>query len=283
MKKIICLLVVAVMAFAAMSMAVSAASLTISQVYTANDTYTELNNSNASSVGAVAAHHVWLDQYKAGTYGYISTGYAWLYNEGINGNDMTLATPDADYDYAYVAYKVSADDGNVIDQISFSIKGYTNAAGSNGAQRYEVAVFIFDKLDADSDGKINFGGKTPALLVGDTAAVDFRTNAKTGDFDFVGTLGEHQDAYIVVVPFISWTNANASDTLSGYGTTRARFAALDVTATQKAATPAATEPADSGNSGESGNTSPTTSDAMIAVAAVAVVCGAVLVVAKKRK
>ena len=67
LKRIACI-ALAVMMMAVMAISASAANLTVSQVYTGNTEYTILTNENAASVGAVAAHHVWLDQYKAGSF-----------------------------------------------------------------------------------------------------------------------------------------------------------------------------------------------------------------------
>ncbi len=224
------------------------ASLTVDQDYRMKDEFKLLDNENASDIGAVAAHHVFLDEYAPGgdhSYGYISTYNSWKYNASFDYADATLETLlpregyPYDYDYAYVAYRVSASESSVIDTIEVTLCGYV--FGANNGNRYEqLGVFLAPALNADANGKIDLKSMTCLAVYGTGAAEDFRTDkgAKTisvSSETASRALGSSRDAYIVVVPFISWSRESGNaDTKSGSDSIRSRLGAIRITANEKA-------------------------------------------------
>ena len=285
MKKIICLLTAAVV-LSAFVLTASAASLSKDagiQSFTVKSK-TESTAISASDIGAEYIHLVDISTDGSRNVldpedGIFTANYdldgSHSGNEKVKyGAHREYTSDESNLYNPYVAYKLSADDGKAIDTVKVNINYYLRKVANDCY--YQIGIYVFKDFTPNADGSYPFENAEYAKLLTSTEDTDVnKINGAAEEIDLtsaVAALGESQNIYVVLLLNRGYFSAGDN--------TRLRINNLTIEATQKTAT---VTPVESDDSGESGNTSPTTSDAMIAVAAVAVVCGAVLVVAKKRK
>ncbi len=325
-KKLICIVMTAVMLASLCTIAVSAESvLSISQDYSGNKSYKEINSkTKAELVGAVMAHQMMLDGDAVGNgIGYLTGGgyFSWdeIPEEKEKGTRLDDPKTLEGKDLSYVAYKVTASDGNCIDTLVLDLKYILAGSKPDDGQFLQLGVYVLDRIDfANKNGKIDFSDKTAAKILGGGYDYDGNHMTQPLQIDLSGSvdvIGERKSLYVVIV---SYSNSSLmgvdNGRFSGQATQWNRICGVEINATETAATSDVTEPDDSLNKTEEetqGTTAPAASDkpadttaadtagdgadngekdggfpiipVIIGVIAVAAIAGVVVVISKKSK
>ena len=252
-KKIICLALTVLMIASLASVFASAAELSIDQDYTGNKEFKLIEN-KPELVGAVKVHQMFIDgDAKGEGIGYVAAAGYNYWHEGVEHGGVMFDDPDTlkDLDISYVAYKVSADEGNCIDTLNLGINYIISGSNPNEGKYMQQAVYVLDRIDFENKkGKVSFADKTPVKILGggwgydgdhmkDPLNIDLTDAVKAFD-------GEKKTVYVVVAMF-SHSGLMGTDDgrLSGQATQYNRLCGVKIDATETAATTAVSDPDDS--------------------------------------
>ncbi len=125
----------------------------------------------------------------------------------------------------YICYKLSADNGSIIDGLSLHIKGYLR--DSNNC-RYQIGIWVTDNFEHDENGAYDFTASDYSLLISSEPGQAWNAISSNGETEYdlsaaAAALGS-SDVYVI---FLLNRGYGAND--AG----RVRISELTLTATQK--------------------------------------------------